>query len=114
METARFRETISLGEAHPTGIQQVEAAVQRAVRRVREERERAVRDRDVRRPVWKSTFYGAFHAIDAKPARFRGDAGFSPLDGARTAASSPRHDLVKNYRVYPTHWLIIHTGMRHG
>ena len=23
-----------------------------------------------------------------------------------TAASSPRNDLVKNYRVHPTHWLI--------
>ena len=29
----------------------------------------------------------------------------SPLDGASTAASSPRNDLVKNYR-HPTHWLI--------
>ena len=28
------------------------------------------------------------------------------LDGASTAASSPRNDLVKNYRVHPTHWLI--------
>ena len=54
-------------------------------------------------------FYGAFvlncrvvlHAIDATPARRRGDAGFSPLDRARTAASSPRNDLV-----HPTHWLI--------
>ena len=43
-----------------------------------------------RRPVWKSKFYGAFalnrrvdlHAIDATPARWRGDAGSSPLDGA--------------------------------
>ena len=34
VEAAGLRETISLGEAHPTGIQQVEAAVQRAVRRV--------------------------------------------------------------------------------
>ena len=41
--------------------------------------------------------YGAFvlncrvdlHAIDAAPARWRGDAGSSPLDGASTAASSP-------------------------
>ena len=65
-------------------------------------------------PVWKSKFYGAFvlnlrvdlHAIDATPARWRGDAGSSPLDGASTAASSPRNDLVKNYRVHPTHWLI--------
>ena len=65
-------------------------------------------------PVWKSKFYGAFvlnrrvvlHAIDATPARWRGDAGSSPLDRARTAASSPRNDLVKNCRVQPTHWLI--------
>ena len=42
--------------------------------------------------------YGAFvlnhravlHAIDATPARWRGDAVSSPLDRARTAASSPR------------------------
>jgi hypothetical protein len=64
--------------------------------------------------VWKSKFYGAFvlnhrvvlHAIDATPARWRGDAGSSPLDRAGTAASSPRNDLVKNCRVHPTHWLI--------
>ena len=64
--------------------------------------------------MWKSKFYGAFvlnrrvdlHAIDATPARWRGDAGSSPLDGASTAASSPRNDLVKNCRVHPTHWLI--------
>ena len=56
--------------------------------------------------VWKSKFYGAFvlnrrvvlHAIDATPARWRGDAGSSPLDRARTAASSPRNDLVLNCR----------------
>ena len=59
-------------------------------------------------------FYGAFvlnhrvvlYAIDATPARWRGDAGSSPLDRARTTASSPRNDLVKNCRVHPTHWLI--------
>ena len=59
--------------------------------------------------MWKSKFYGAFalnrrvdlHAIDATPARWRGDAGSSPLDRARTAASSPRNDLVKNCRVHP-------------
>jgi len=64
--------------------------------------------------VWKSKFDGVFvlnrrvvlHAIDATPARWRGDAGSLPLDGASTAASSPRNDLVKNYRVHPTHWLI--------
>ena len=55
-------------------------------------------------PVWKSNIYGAFvlnhrvdlHAIDAPPARWRGDDGSSSLDGASTAASSP----------VPTHWLI--------
>jgi len=65
-------------------------------------------------PVWKSKFYGAFvldrrvvlHAIDATPARWRGDAGSSPLDRSSTAASSRRNDLVKNCRVHPTHWLI--------
>ena len=44
-------------------------------------------------------FYGAFvlilrvnlHAIDATPARWRGDAGSSPLDRARTAAKHPTH-----------------------
>ena len=53
------------------------------------------------------------HAIDATPARWRGDAGSSPLDGASAATSSPRNDLVKNYRVHPTHWLIFaHLGGR--
>ena len=50
-------------------------------------------------PVWKSIFRGAFvpnrrvdlHAVDAASARWRGDAGSSPLDGASTAASSPRN-----------------------
>ena len=64
--------------------------------------------------VWKSKFYGSFvlnrrvvlHAIDATPARWRGGAGSSPLDGASTAASSPRYGLVKNYRAHPTYWLI--------
>ena len=46
------------------------------------------------------------HAIDATPARWRDDAGSSPLDGASTAASLPRNDLVKNHRVHPTHCLI--------
>ena len=49
-------------------------------------------------PVWKPKFYGALvlnhrvvlHDIDATPARRRGDVGSSPLDRARTAASSPR------------------------
>ena len=48
----------------------------------------------------------ARHAVDATPARWRGDAGSSPLDRARTHASSPRNDFVKNSRVHPTHWLI--------
>ena len=74
---------------------------------------------DAPKPVLKSKFYGAFalnhrvvlHAIDATPARWRGDAGSSPLDRARTAASSPRNDLVKNYRVHPT--LDFHTVVDH-
>ena len=48
-----------------------------------------------------------------RPPRHRRDAGsmawrcrFLQLERARTAASSPRNDLVKNYRVHPTHWLI--------
>ena len=49
------------------------------------------------------------HAIDATPARWRGDAGSSPLDGARTTAPSPRNDLVKNCRVHPT-LVDFHTG----
>ena len=60
--------------------------------------------------MWKSKYYGAFvlnrrvdlHAIDAPPARWRGNAGSSPIDRARTQASSPRNDLVKNSRVHPT------------
>ena len=44
--------------------------------------------------VWKSKFYGTFvlnhrvdlHAIDAALARWRGDAGSSPLNGASAAA----------------------------
>ena len=46
------------------------------------------------------------HAINATPARPRGGVNSSPLDRARTAASSPRNDFVKNCRVHPTHWLI--------
>ena len=46
--------------------------------------------------MWKSKFYGAFvlnrrvvlHAIFMISARRRGDAGSSPLDRTRTAASS--------------------------
>ena len=48
-------------------------------------------------PVWKSNFTARLlilrvnlHAIDATPARWRGDAGSSPLDGASTAACT-RH-----------------------
>ena len=42
------------------------------------------------------------HAIDATPARRRGDAGSSPLD----RRASPRNDLVKNCRVHLKHCLI--------
>jgi len=36
------------------------------------------------------------HAIDATPARWRGGAGSSSLDGASTAASSPGNEFVKS------------------
>ena len=55
-------------------------------------------------PVWKSNFYGAaLNASSSTPSARRlldgvADAGSSPLDGASTAASLPRNDLVKNYR----------------
>ena len=60
-------------------------------------RRRVARARVALQPVWKSKFYGAFvlnrrvvlHAIDATLARWRYDAGSSPLDGASTVASSP-------------------------
>ena len=68
--------------------------------------------------VWKSKFYGSFvlnrrvvlHAIDATPARWRGGAGSSPLDGAGTATSSPRNDLMKNCA--PDALVDFHTGYR--
>jgi hypothetical protein len=57
------------------------------------------------RSVWKSKVYGAFvlnhrvvlHAIDARPARWRDDADSSPLDEARTAASSPAPDALVDF-----------------
>ena len=78
--------------------------------------------RPTRLPVWKSKFYGAFvlnrrvvlHAIDATPARWRGDAGSSPLDGTSAAASSPRNDLVKNCRCAPVALVDFHTGAFRG
>jgi hypothetical protein len=56
-------------------------------------------------PVCKSKFYDAFvlnrrvdlHAIDATPARWRGDVGSSPLDGASAATPSPRNDLCTRH-----------------
>ena len=38
------------------------------------------------------------HTIKATPARWRGRGGLSPLDSVSTVASSPRMDLVKDYR----------------
>ena len=65
----------------------------------------------------KSKFYGAFvlnhrvilHAIDATSARWRGDAGSSPLDGANTAASSPRNDLSEELSGTPDALVDFHT-----
>ena len=53
----------------------------------------------------KSKFYGAFvlnrrvdlYAIDATPARWRGDADFSPLDGTSTTASSGAPDTLVDF-----------------
>ena len=60
----------------------------------------------LREPIVDDRDNAALTVDDAPPARWRGGAGSSPLDGASTAASSPRNDLVKNCRVQPTHWLI--------
>ena len=58
-------------------------------------------DERMLRAVWKSNLRRVRrHRRDT--ARWRGDVGSSPLDGASAATSSPRNDLVKN----PTHWLI--------
>ena len=46
------------------------------------------------------------HTIDATSPRWRGRGGLLPLDSVSTVAYSPWKDLVKNYRVHPTHWLI--------
>ena len=46
------------------------------------------------------------HAIDATPAQWRAPGGLSPLHSVSAVAFSPWKDLVKNYRVHPTHWLI--------
>jgi hypothetical protein len=63
-------------------------------------------------PVKKSNVAALF-AIDAMPARRRGDAGSSPLDGASTAAPSPSNDVVKN--IIGAHWLIAtQVEARHG
>ena len=71
------------------------------------------RDFALWKAVWKSKFYGAFdlHAINATPARWRGDAGSSALDSASTDTSSPRNDLVKNCRA-PDALVDFHTGGR--
>ena len=59
-------------------------------------------DRTLRVDLCGNQIYGAFvlnrrvdlHAIDATPARWRGNVGSSPPDGASAATSSPRNDLV--------------------
>ena len=70
------------------------------------------------RAVWKSKFYGVFalnlrvdlHATDATPARWRGDAGSSQLDGARTATSSPRNGLSEELSGAPDALVDFHTA----
>ena len=56
-------------------------------------------DRDRHPAVWKSNL----RRVRACSMVWRCS---SPLDGASTAALSPRNDLVKNYRVHLTNWLI--------
>ena len=72
---------------------------------LRNRRQRVLEARDLAVPyqghdLCGRQIYDAFrfdlHAIDAMPARWRGDARSSPLDGASATASSPRNDLVKN------------------
>ena len=67
------------------------------------------------RPVWKSKFYGAFvlnhrvvlHAIDATPARWRGDAGSSPrapdtlVDFHTGGGASSRRPTIREERRTP-------------
>ena len=43
------------------------------------------------------------HAIDATPARWRGDVGSSPRDGASSAASSSRNG-TRHTRLFPHRW----------
>ena len=62
------------------------------------------------RDLCGNQIYGAFvtlHAIDATPARWRGDAGSSPLDGASAATVVDFHtgrnafsDLILAYKWY--------------
>ena len=67
--------------------------------------------------MWKSKFYGAFvlnrrvvlHAIESASARWHGNAGSSPLDGANTAASSPRNDLSEELSGTPDALVDFHT-----
>ena len=43
-----------------------------------------------------------------RPPRHRRDACLMAWQWRRFLAARPRHDLVKNCRVHPTHWLIPH------
>ena len=63
-----------------------------------------------RSAVHKSNCRGASATAESSPPGHRRDAssmtrrrGLSPIDSASSVAFSPRRDLVKNYRVHPTH-----------
>ena len=68
--------------------------------------------------MWKSKFYGAFvlnhrvvlHAIDAAPARWRGDAGSSPLVIAEKRLGAP-DTLVGFHTAKRPHLVCIHTAL---
>jgi hypothetical protein len=97
--------------APPLGRRQSPRAIVRGIgRRAVASGAESSRGRDLRRDLCGNLIYGMFvlDAIDATPARRRGDAGSSPLDGASAATSSPRNDLAKHLTLVD-----FHTG-RHG
>ena len=63
---------------------------------------------DLQYPVWKLKFYGAFTPSTRR--LLDGVAMPVPRCQARTAASSPRNDLVENYRA-PDTLVDFHTGL---
>ena len=86
----------------PTKPDPFEAAAAAAVERAERAEARALQCRNQISRRFSRLNYD-LHIIATTPARRRGGAGSSLLDRASTAASSPRNDLVKSYRVHPTY-----------